>query len=101
MLRCHCSPVSAILFLLTPIAAYAQTTPAQTVPTIRESVVVTATGREMPESKVGASITGTRPRTDRTAACGEHDRSPQDDARRRRGADGRRRQPDRCVRAGR
>jgi vitamin B12 transporter len=57
MLRCHCLPVSAIIFLLTPIAAYAQTTPAQTVPTIRESVVVTATGREMPESKVGASIT--------------------------------------------
>ncbi len=57
MLRCDCFPVSAILFLLSPIAAYAQTAPAQTVPTIRESVVVTATGREMPESKVGASIT--------------------------------------------
>ena len=57
MLRCHCSPVTAILFLLTPIGAYAQSAPAQTVPTIRESVVVTATGREMPESKVGASIT--------------------------------------------
>ena len=57
MLRCDCFPVSAVLFLLTPIAAYAQSAPAQTVPTIRESVVVTATGREMPESKVGASIT--------------------------------------------
>jgi vitamin B12 transporter len=30
---------------------------AQSVPTIRESIVVTATGREMPESKVGVSIT--------------------------------------------
>jgi vitamin B12 transporter len=49
-------PVSAFLFLLTPIIAYAQGAPAQT-PTIHESVVVTATGREMPESKVGASIT--------------------------------------------
>jgi vitamin B12 transporter len=57
MLRRHSSPVSAILFLLVPIAAYAQSAPAQTVPTIRESVVVTATGREMPEAKVGASIT--------------------------------------------
>jgi vitamin B12 transporter len=36
--------------------AHAQTTPA-TPPTIHETVVVTATGREMPESKVGASIT--------------------------------------------
>ena len=34
----------------------AQTAPAQTPPTIHESVVVTATGRETPESKVGASI---------------------------------------------
>jgi vitamin B12 transporter len=57
MFRCQCFPVSAILFLLTTISAYAQSAPAQTVPTIRESVVVTATGREMPESKVGASIT--------------------------------------------
>ena len=56
MLRCDCFPVSAILFLLTPIAAYAQSAPAQTVPTIRESVVVTATGRDMPESKGGATI---------------------------------------------
>ena len=50
-------PVSAFLFLLTPIVAYAQGASAQTPPTIHESVVVTATGREMPESKVGASIT--------------------------------------------
>ena len=49
--------VSAFLFLITSAAAYAQSAPAQTAPTIRETVVVTATGREMPESKVGASIT--------------------------------------------
>ena len=52
------SSVSAFLFLLTPIAAHAQNAPAhRPPPTIHESVVVTATGREMPESKVGASIT--------------------------------------------
>jgi outer membrane cobalamin receptor len=53
-------PVSAFLFLLIPILAHAQSTPAQTAPvppTIHETVVVTATGRDMPESKVGASIT--------------------------------------------
>ena len=50
-------PVSAFLFLFTPIAAYAQSAAAQTPPTIHETVVVTATGRETPESKVGASIT--------------------------------------------
>ncbi len=50
-------PVTAFLFLLTSFVAYAQTTPPQTPPTIHESVVVTATGRDMPESKVGASIT--------------------------------------------
>ena len=50
-------PVSAFLFAITPIVAYAQSAPAQTAPTIHETVVVTATGREMPESKVGASIT--------------------------------------------
>lgn len=42
-------------FVLTPDAS-AQTTAAQTPPTIHESVVVTATGRETPESRVGASI---------------------------------------------
>jgi outer membrane cobalamin receptor len=57
MLRRQCFPVSAILFFLATVSAYAQSAPPQTVPTIRESVVVTATGREMPESKVGASIT--------------------------------------------
>ena len=57
MLSCLRFPVSAFLFLITPIVAYAQSAPAQAVPTIHESVVVTATGREMPESKVGASIT--------------------------------------------
>ncbi|MEO5739600.1 MAG: TonB-dependent receptor [Vicinamibacterales bacterium] len=57
MFSCHRFPISAFLFLLSPIVAYAQGAPAQTAPTIHESVVVTATGREMPESKVGASIT--------------------------------------------
>jgi vitamin B12 transporter len=56
MLRLPVS-VSAFLFFITPISSYAQTAPAQTPPTIHETVVVTATGREMPESKVGASIT--------------------------------------------
>src|SRR5690349_6467937 len=45
--------VSAFL-LFTPIAASAQNTPAPTPPTVHETVVVTATGRDMPESKVGA-----------------------------------------------
>jgi vitamin B12 transporter len=49
--------VSALLFLITSAAAFAQSAPPQTAPTIHETVVVTATGREMPESKVGASIT--------------------------------------------
>ncbi len=56
MLRLRFS-VSAFLFLITSAAAYAQSAPAQTAPAIHETVVVTATGREMPESKVGASIT--------------------------------------------
>jgi vitamin B12 transporter len=50
-------PVSAFLFFITSVATHAQTVPAQTAPTIHETVVVTATGREMPESQVGASIT--------------------------------------------
>jgi vitamin B12 transporter len=50
-------PVSAFLFFVTSVATHAQTVPAQTAPTIHETVVVTATGREMPESQVGASIT--------------------------------------------
>lgn len=55
--------VPAFVFLLSLITASsgrAQSTPApaqDTVPTVRETVVVTATGRDMPESKVGASIT--------------------------------------------
>jgi vitamin B12 transporter len=48
--------VSALLFLITPIASLAQSTPPQAPPTVHETVVVTATGRETPESKVGASI---------------------------------------------
>ncbi|RPI52224.1 MAG: TonB-dependent receptor, partial [Acidobacteria bacterium] len=56
-----CLPVFEFLFLLvTSISLDAQTAPTpapDTVPTIRETVVVTATGRDMPESKVGASIT--------------------------------------------
>jgi len=56
MLRLRVS-VSAFLFFITPVISYAQTASAQTPPTIHETVVVTATGREMPESKVGASIT--------------------------------------------
>jgi len=49
------------VFLLLPataISARAQVAPApDSVPVVRETVVVTATGRDMPESKVGASIT--------------------------------------------
>ena len=48
-------PALPFYFVLTTIAL-AQTAPAQTPPTIHESVVVTATGRETPESAVGASI---------------------------------------------
>ena len=45
-------------FAATAVGAQNQTPSAPNPPvTIRESVVVTATGREMPESKVGASIT--------------------------------------------
>src|SRR5687768_16988080 len=52
-------PVSAfaLTFLVAAAAAHAQPAPAQTPPTIHETVVVTATGRETPESKVGATIT--------------------------------------------
>ena len=52
-------PVAAslIAFLLIAPVADAQPAPAQTPPTIHETVVVTATGRETPESKVGATIT--------------------------------------------
>jgi vitamin B12 transporter len=51
--------ISAFLCVVsfTGTAAYAQNAPAQTPPTIHETVVVTATGRETPESKVGATIT--------------------------------------------
>ncbi|HET9468250.1 MAG TPA: TonB-dependent receptor [Vicinamibacterales bacterium] len=49
--------VSALPFCFVfTTAASAQTAPAQSPPTIHESVVVTATGRETPESAVGASI---------------------------------------------
>ncbi|MET0212900.1 MAG: TonB-dependent receptor, partial [Vicinamibacterales bacterium] len=59
MIRSSRVPVFAFLLLLiTSIPARAQNTPApDSVPTVRETVVVTATGRDMPESKVGASIT--------------------------------------------
>jgi vitamin B12 transporter len=57
MLSCLRFSISAFLLLLTPIAAHAQSAPAQTPPTIHESIVVTATGRETAESKVGVSIT--------------------------------------------
>ena len=50
-------PVSAFLIIITPVVSFAQSAPAPTAPTIHETVVVTATGREMPESKVGATIT--------------------------------------------
>jgi vitamin B12 transporter len=52
-------PISAFLCVVsfTATAAYAQNAPAQTPPTIHETVVVTATGRETPESKIGATIT--------------------------------------------
>jgi vitamin B12 transporter len=50
-------PVSAFLVFITPIISSAQSAPAPAPPTIHETVVVTATGREMPESQVGASIT--------------------------------------------
>ena len=53
-LRLH---TAVLLFFSTPTVLSAQSAPAQTVPTIHESVVVTATGRDMPETKVGASIT--------------------------------------------
>lgn len=54
-----CIPVFAFLFpFLAAVSGYAQNVPApDTPPTIHETVVVTATGREMPVSKVGASIT--------------------------------------------
>lgn len=60
MIRCLRVSVSAFLIISAASAAiHAQTAPPSpdSVPTIRETVVVTATGRDMPESKVGASIT--------------------------------------------
>lgn len=52
-------PVSASLLavLVAAASAHAQPAPAQAPPSIHETVVVTATGRETPESKVGATIT--------------------------------------------
>jgi vitamin B12 transporter len=54
-------PASTFLFLLAASRLASAQSPSApgpgTVPTIRETVVVTATGRDMPESKVGASIT--------------------------------------------
>ena len=48
---------SAFLLFIPSTVSHAQIPPAQTPPTIHETVVVTATGREMVESKVGATIT--------------------------------------------
>src|SRR5918993_148348 len=56
MIRCLRISASAILFTALSIDIYGQTAPAQTAPAIHESVVVTATGRDTPESKVGATI---------------------------------------------
>ena len=50
-------PASLFLFLLSAIPTHAQNPAPQTPPTVHETVVVTATGRDMPESKVGATIT--------------------------------------------
>lgn len=58
LIRFHFPVFTSLCLLCTPIAAYAQSAPAPDPPlTIRESVVVTATGRETTESKVGATIT--------------------------------------------
>jgi outer membrane cobalamin receptor len=61
MLSRFCIPVFTSVFLFLSLAApiniSAQSAPAPAAPTIHETVVVTATGRDMPESKVGASIT--------------------------------------------
>ena len=57
MIRCLRISASAILFTAFSIDTYGQTAPAQTAPAIHESVVVTATGRDTPESKVGATVT--------------------------------------------
>ena len=84
-------------FSVTSISAHAQNAPApgpDTVPTIRETVVVTATGRDMPESKVGASITVLdRQEIEQRHALSTIDLA-ENDAWRRRRALGRRRQPD-------
>jgi vitamin B12 transporter len=68
-IRRHLSLLTGLLLLMSTAHAHAQAgsgapspqpgpdANAQSVPTIRESIVVTATGREMPESKVGVSIT--------------------------------------------
>ncbi len=59
MTRCLRVSLSAFLIVLVAsVSILAQTAPpSPDVPTVRETVVVTATGRDMPESKVGASIT--------------------------------------------
>lgn len=58
MIACLRVRVPALfLFLLTAIPSSAQNPAAQAPPTVHETVVVTATGRDMPESKVGATIT--------------------------------------------
>jgi outer membrane cobalamin receptor len=56
-LRLHISAFLCVISFLTASTVHAQSAPAQTPPTIHESVVVTATGRETPESKVGATVT--------------------------------------------
>jgi len=58
LIRFHFPVVTSLFLLFAPIDAFAQSAPAPDPPlTIRESVVVTATGRETTESKVGATIT--------------------------------------------
>lgn len=54
--RFSCVMFSVFLFVA-PVARAQTTTPPAAPPTIHETVVVTATGHEIPESKVGASIT--------------------------------------------
>jgi vitamin B12 transporter len=58
MLRCFLFLFTFLIVSSTAVSAQAPAGPPPTSPiTIQESVVVTATGREMPESNVGASIT--------------------------------------------
>jgi outer membrane cobalamin receptor len=58
LIRLRFSLSTILCLLISAVAGRAQTPPPSTVPpTIHESVVVTATGKEMSEEQVGASIT--------------------------------------------